>query len=376
MSRLGIDLGSVSVHAALLDNDEVLWAASIPTAGRPLKGLKELLDSIPPQHLSRQVRVALTGSGRNLLASALPGCGGVNDMVATAQGAFQLAPSARGVIEIGGHMSRWIALDAAGEGNMVDFALSNLCAAGAGVFLEQQAGRLQLSVAELASLAAKAPRGATVAGRCTVFAKSDMIHLQQKGTSVEEIAYGLCLALARSFQSSVMRGKELLRPVLLVGGGAANAGLVRALHQILNFQEGELLLRPEYAEVGAIGAALLCQSEEQPLGELLQELAKDKHRERKMRRLDVLPQPGADLPMVEPQGEEAAGGPHLLGVDVGSVSTDLVLLDDDGKLIDAVYLATRGQPLAVLQEGLAMLGTRHPQGLNINGVGTTGSGRV
>ncbi|MBT3219627.1 MAG: hypothetical protein HN348_11095, partial [Proteobacteria bacterium] len=372
-TRLGIDLGSVAAHAALLDaKGEVLWSASLALAGRPIEALKKLLATIPEQHLAQKVHSAVTGSGRGL--TDLPGCVPINDMVATARGAAALAPSSRGVIEIGGHMSRWIALDGDGRGDMVDFALSNLCAAGAGVFLEQQAGRLQLTITELASLAATAPRGATVAGRCAVFAKSDMIHLQQKGTSVAEIAYGLCLALARSFESSVMRGKELLRPTLLVGGGASNAGLVRAIHEILHFEDGELLIRPEHTEVGAIGAALLsADGEQHQLAEILHHLGSSGHRERNLRRLPPLPDPDLEPPLPEPQGELEQDEPHLLGVDVGSVSTKLVLLDRQGKPVDTVYLATRGQPLVVLQEGLAILAKRST--LNIVGVGTTGSGR-
>jgi len=75
---------------------------------------------------------------------------------------------------------------------VADFASNGLCAAGAGAFLEQQTGRLGLSLDRLGVMAATARRGATIAGRCSVFAKSDMIHLQQKGTPLEEIAYGLC----------------------------------------------------------------------------------------------------------------------------------------------------------------------------------------
>jgi len=375
--RLGVDMGSVAVHATLLDGSgEVAWSGSRIASGRPMGALHGLLSRIPGMAADERLAIVVTGSGRELVARALPGCQQVNGVVATGRGAARVAPEARGVIEIGGHMSRWIALEPGRDGDIDDFALSDLCAAGAGVFLDQQSDRMQLKVAELAELAVTAPRGATVAGRCAVFAKSDMIHLQQKGTPVEEIAYGLCLALARSFQASVLRGRELLLPALLVGGGAANAGLVRALREVLQLEDDDLRVPRRHAEIGALGAALLADGERRfVLADVLQRLEGAVHLGGGLPRFDPLPDPGVEPPRAEPRGEDAPDEPLLLGVDVGSVSTDLVLMTTDGRLVDAVYLRTRGQPLTVLQEGLAALARRHDGELDVLGVGTTGSGR-
>jgi len=379
-TRLGLDLGSAAAHAALVDSDDrCVWSGSRPSAGRPLRALQGLLADIPDDLTALPTTVAVTGGARDLVLDAVPDGRRVNDVVATARGVAAVAPDARGVIEIGGHMSRWIALEDGGTGDLDDFALSELCAAGAGVFLEQQADRLRLPVSELGRLAAAAPRGATVAGRCAVFAKSDMIHLQQKGTPISEIAYGLCLALARSFQSSVLRGRELLRPAVLVGGGAANPGLLRALREVLGLDEDELQVAPRFGEMGALGAALLLDpaSDDRALAPsaLHDRLADGTVRDRELPRFAPLPEPGVEPPQPEPRGEDAPDGPLLLGVDVGSVSTDLVLLDGEGRLVDAVYLPTRGRPLEVLEQGIATLAGRHTSGLLILGVGTTGSGR-
>jgi predicted CoA-substrate-specific enzyme activase len=375
--RLGIDMGSVAIHAALLDErDQVLWSDSETAAGRPMQALETLLAGIPTAAAEGPMAVVVTGSGRELAAAALTGCQRVNGVVSTARGAAAVSPGARGVIEIGGHMSRWIALEEGAGGDIGDFSLSDLCAAGAGVFLEQQSGRLELDVAELAERARVAPRGATVAGRCAVFAKSDMIHLQQKGTPVEEIAYGLCLALARSFQASVLRGRELLLPALLVGGGAANAGLDRALREVLHLDEDALSVPERHAEIGAIGAALLASEDAGLDLERARALLADAtHLGATLPTFDPLPDPGVEPPRPEPRGEQATDEPLLLGVDVGSVSTDLVLMTCDGELVDAVYSHTRGEPLTVLQEGLTELSGRCDGELNICGVGTTGSGR-
>ena len=129
--------------------------------------------------------------------------------------------------------------------------MNQQCAAGSGSFFEQQATRLGLDVEAFARLSAAAPRGATIAGRCSVFAKSDMIHLQQKGTPVGEIAYGLCLAMARNFMATVIRGRQIVPPLALVGGGAANQGLVRAFAEVLGLDAG---IAPYLAQPGRRGS--------------------------------------------------------------------------------------------------------------------------
>jgi len=90
-----------------------------------------------------------------------------------------------------------------------DFYMNSVCAAGTGSFLDQQAERLRLSIEEFSELSLKSQRPPRIAGRCSVFAKSDMIHLQQIATPVEDIVAGLCFAVARNFKGSIARGREL-----------------------------------------------------------------------------------------------------------------------------------------------------------------------
>jgi predicted CoA-substrate-specific enzyme activase len=202
------------------------------------------------------IRVAVTGVGQTLL-NGLPASLCVNEVVATAAAVRSAFSDARTVIDLGGQFSKWILLSCDPDPNaaVVDFASNGLCAAGAGAFLEQQAGRLGLSLDRLGVMAAAARRGVTIAGRCSVFAKSDMIHLQQKGTPLEEIAYGLCQALVRTFVSTVMQGRQATPPVVLVGGGASNPGLVRAFREQLRLSDSQLLTPEDGSFFGAYGAA-------------------------------------------------------------------------------------------------------------------------
>jgi activator of 2-hydroxyglutaryl-CoA dehydratase len=183
--HLGIDIGSVAIHAAVSGADDaVLWSGSRLAGGRPLAALDDLLGEVANEVDARTFRVGLVAGARNLLAAHCPDASRISEVVSAARGTAVLCPDALAAIEIGGQMPRWIELDPERR-ELSEFALSDLCA---GAFLEQQAGRLQLSIEELAAEAGAAERGAAVAGRCAVFAKSDMIHLQQKGTPVDEIA--------------------------------------------------------------------------------------------------------------------------------------------------------------------------------------------
>ena len=135
---------------------------------------------------------------------------------------------------MGGQDSKLIFLpDGPADGRpMVDFAMNTNCAAGTGSFLDQQASRLGIRIEdEFGRLALQSKTPPRVAGRCSVFAKSDMIHLQQQAAPVHDIVAGLCLGLARNLKSNLGRGRELPRPIAFCGGVAANQGVVRAIRE-------------------------------------------------------------------------------------------------------------------------------------------------
>jgi predicted CoA-substrate-specific enzyme activase len=378
---LGIDIGTSSTKAVLLDDALLLVEAwERPNRGRPEDAFRAVAGEIFGK-LGRRIRsVGITGAGRDIVEAPAE-VYQPNEIVALALGAARAHPEARSVIEIGAQTSRWALLErAAGdtaEPEILDFALNDACAAGSGTFLEQQAGRLKMTIEEFARLAASAERGAAIAGRCSVFAKTDMIHLQQKGTPLEEIAYGLCLALARNFMATVLKGRESVPPVLLAGGGFRNRGLVNAFRDILKLGEGDLRLAEPPHTVGALGAAVgaagvLHGFEAAGPEDLLRLVRPRKSRPgAKAAALGKLEFREAGEPSA-PSGESLRG---YLGVDVGSVSTNLVLVDADGLVRAGVYLPTRGRPLEVLKEGYRELLRKCAGGFEVLGIGTTGSGR-
>ena len=382
---LGIDLGTANVKLLVGDaGGQVVHRAWLPCKSNPLASLLQILNSLE-EHLPQRslVQIGLTGSGRSLLAgigSALS----VNEVVATALAVRSVCAEARSIIDLGGQFSRWILL---GQGkqsaSVVDFASNGLCAAGSGAFLEEQASRLGMTVESLGQMAADAKRGATIAGRCSVFAKSDMIHLQQKGTPVDEIALGLCQAMVRTFCSTVISGRSMEAPLVLVGGGATNPGLVRAFLEVLGLHNDQLIVPSHPLFLGAWGAARMASQASAVSIERfradVQEALGNVSRGSGSRQAMLPPlNAGSGGNEVQPDEDPVPVKQDVaayLGVDVGSVSTDLALLSSDFKLLQGIYLPTRGRPIEALNEGLSRIRERFGERVQILGVGSTGSGR-
>ena len=383
---LGIDLGAVNLKVALHTASGLpLRKICLPTRGRPLLALSHAFDEVMRGHSpGTALRLAITGSGRGFLQDFVPAAD-VNEIMATARAASDLPRRPQTIIDLGGQISKWILAGSESDppGTVLDLATNGLCAAGAGAFLEQQACRLNVTVDSLGRMAASASRGASIAGRCSVFAKSDMIHLQQRGTPREEIALGLCLALVRTFVSTVMQGRRPELPVLLVGGGAINPGLVRAFREVLRLPEDQLMVPPDPLYFGANGAARMAPAAPRIDIESLREALRERSNSPSRSTDDT----GAFLSPLGPLSSEDGGRPPedpapvggsvkaWLGIDIGSVSTNLVLLDPDFSLLQGIYLPTSGRPIEVLREGMRQIWERFGERLSILGVGSTGSGR-
>ncbi|HHY39058.1 MAG TPA: 2-hydroxyglutaryl-CoA dehydratase [Clostridia bacterium] len=253
---LGIDVGSVSTNVAALDKHKNVIAESyVLTRGRPIEAIQEgmqiVKDALP---VNAKVRgVGTTGSGRQL-AGVVAGADIVkNEITAHAVAALHFVEGVHTIIEIGGQDSKIIILR---HGVVTDFAMNTVCAAGTGSFLDRQASRLGIRIEEFGNLALRSKSPVRIAGRCAVFAESDMIHKQQIGHSLEDITKGLCQALVRNYLNNVAKGKEIRPPIVFQGGVASNVGMKQAFEEAL----GHEVLIPKYHKVmGAIGAAILAQ---------------------------------------------------------------------------------------------------------------------
>lgn len=252
--RLGIDVGSVSTNLVALNEDlEVVSWIYNRTQGKPIdavqKSLGELKKLLPKN--TEVSAVGATGSAR-YLAGVVVGADVIkNEITAHAVAASHTVPDVKTVLEIGGQDSKLILMQ---DGIVLDFAMNTVCAAGTGSFLDHQAGRLSIPIEEFGRYALKSETPARIAGRCTVFAESDMVHKQQVGTSIEDIVYGLSQALVRNYLNNLAKGKEPEGPFVFQGGVAANQGICKAFEEALD----QKVIVPKYHHVmGAIGAAII-----------------------------------------------------------------------------------------------------------------------
>ncbi len=149
-----------------------------------------------------------------------------NEFKAITRGIGALHPETHTIFEMGGETSKFIRLEASDVGcaGIADYQTNGDCAAGTGSFMDQQASRLLYDIEDVGDIVLGAGKAASIAGRCSVFAKSDMIHAQQKGYQPPEVLRGLCDAVMRNFKGTIAKGKVIEPPVAFIGGVAANDG--------------------------------------------------------------------------------------------------------------------------------------------------------
>ena len=251
---LGIDVGSISTNLAVINSSkQLIDSIYIRTEGRPIDSvqrgvtlLKEKLGENFPIH-----GVGATGSARKLTGLIVGADVVRNEITAHSVASLNERKDIQTIIEIGGQDSKIIIIR---KCIAVDFAMNTVCAAGTGSFLDQQASRLEIPIEPFGDLALKSEHAVSIAGRCTVFAESDMIHKQQLGHSIEDIIRGLSEALVRNYLNNVGKGKEILGPIMFQGGVAANIGIRDAFQRALN---EEIIIPKHFSVMGAIGAAIL-----------------------------------------------------------------------------------------------------------------------
>jgi predicted CoA-substrate-specific enzyme activase len=381
---IGFDIGSVSLNTTIMDkHHNIIEDHYDYVHGKPFQILKarlsEILNKYPGELISG---IALTGSGGKL-GTQLIGGAFVNEIIAQATSVGTLYPDARTVIEIGGEDSKLIILEPdaeKGPSRLVDFEMNSICAAGTGSFLDQQAKRIGVPIEnEFGAMALKSVDPPRIAGRCSVFAKSDMIHHQQIATPLHDIVAGLCFALARNFRSNVGRSKEIKKPVVFSGGVAANTGMIRAFREILDLKGDELIIPTYHASMGAIGAVMYARSNTLEMNYLAGLEKLDNYLNNDSTSFVTLSRlkesEARYCKDIFPTLDKNQKVQVYLGVDVGSLSTNVVLIDEKHNVIARRYLPTAGKPLEAIQKGMTEIFDEAGDYVEVIGAGTTGSGR-
>jgi predicted CoA-substrate-specific enzyme activase len=260
---MGIDIGSVSLKIALIDEQnnivEKLW---LRNQGSPIdsskRGISQLKDQLEKSGLMDKfdiTGVGTTGSARYLIKAVIGADVAKTEIIAHAVASSTYIPDVNTILEIGGQDSKIIILR---NGIVADFAMNSVCAAGTGSFLDHQATRLNIPIEQFGEFAMKSKTPVNIAGRCGVFAESDMIHKAQMGYAKEDIIKGLCDALVRNYLNNVGKGKDIQPPIVFQGGVAFNAGIVKSFEDAL---KTKVFVPENNILMGAIGAAILVKEE-------------------------------------------------------------------------------------------------------------------
>ncbi len=249
---LGVDSGSTSTDAVIVNSDEhVIASVIVPTGAKASAGAERAIAEVLKQaNLTKgdlSLRVS-TGYGRDAIDGM--DCA-ITEITCHARGAHALAPEARTVIDIGGQDSKVIHLDE--HGGVLNFVMNDKCAAGTGRFLEATARALELTLPEFCRVGLEWKHEVKISSMCTVFAESEVVSLVADDTPVADIVHGLDMSVA-SKTAALAKRVNAEPAYLMTGGVAQNIGVVRALEQVL----GHTVATHEDSQLcGAIGAALL-----------------------------------------------------------------------------------------------------------------------
>ena len=251
MYVMGIDSGSTSTNAVIMDGDrKIVASAVVRTGAKSGESAQRILDEVLSEAgLKREdiSWIVSTGYGRVSIPFADEN---VTEISCHGRGAHYFNPAVRTILDIGGQDSKAIRLNEKGE--VADFVMNDKCAAGTGRFLEMIARSLEVDVDELGSIALQSKEDIEITSMCSVFAESEVISLIANNREKTDIANGICRAVANK-SYSLLKRVGLEAEFMMTGGVAKNAGVVRAVEEKLGTK---LYICPEPEIVGAAGAAL------------------------------------------------------------------------------------------------------------------------
>lgn len=420
---VGIDVGSTTGKIAVFDpnTQEVLFRRYLRHHARQVECVKNLFLEVKEAFPHTPLRAAFCGSGGAALASALD-LPYVQEVVANALAVSRFYPTARTAIELGGQDAKMVFFeyDTTQERlNVADMRMNGSCAGGTGAFIDEIATLLKVPTEKFNDLAAQGTSVHTISGRCGVYAKTDIQPLLNQGVSREDIALSSFHAIAKQTIGGLAQGLDIVAPVVFEGGPLTfNPRLIKVFAERLHLGREDIII-PEHPEtIVAVGAALsltdlFCDTPAQlDLENAIQTL--------ETKKIIVIDgasttcsvgdsceqethTQGLTLPLFESEEEKKRFVEHhplgqnasletlqqahalpetlsvYLGIDSGSTTTKLVLLDENGNLVDSFYAPNEGEPLKVAQKALIELHDRYEEAgckLEVTGVGTTGYGEL
>jgi predicted CoA-substrate-specific enzyme activase len=392
---VGLDVGSVTVKVAVVDphGRALLHGAYTRHGARQADAVHRLLTEVHARFPGSSLQVAACGSGGHAISEPLDSFF-IQEVVANAVAIGELHPEARVAVELGGEDAKVIFFHhdyASGRLVASDMRMNGTCAGGTGAFIDQVAKLLDVPTEEFGRLAARGQQVYEISGRCGVFAKTDIQPLLNQCVAKQDIALSTFHAIAKQTIGGLVQGMEIHPPVVFEGGPLTfNPRLVEVFIERLGLEAKDVIL-PEHPELMvAYGAALSVERffEDRPCGYRPERLERLLNRTiadqaapvaffaSEAERVDFL----ATHALPELRRPSLGPGtvlPVWIGIDAGSTTSKLVLLDEQDQVVDAAYASNRGEPLAVVRDALVLVRDRwRAQGveLQVRGLGTTGYG--
>ena len=425
---VGVDVGSTTSKIAVFDpiSRAVMMRRYVRHHARQVECVKNLFVKIRERFAHNPLRAAFCGSGGATIAKSL-GLPYVQEVVANALAVSAFYPTARTAIELGGQDAKMVFFDYDATQKrltVADMRMNGSCAGGTGAFIDEIATLLKIPTEKFNDLASRGSAVHNVSGRCGVYAKTDIQPLLNQGVSKEEIALSSFHAIAKQTIGGLAQGLDIHPPVVFEGGPLTfNPRLIKVFAERLGLQREDVII-PEHPEtIVAVGAALsltdlfadapatldldaaietlstqnivvidgasdLCSCDVDDAStapqatEPARPLFKDEaEREAFLKRHALKAPLSSEVSRLcaEHTEEGLIALPVYLGIDSGSTTTKLVLLSEDGSVIDSFYASNEGEPLDVAKAALVTLRDRYREKgyvLNVQGVGTTGYGEL
>ena len=374
--RVGLDIGSTTIKCVVLnDADELVYSTYERHYSHILEKGREILARVEAEYLhGEKALLAISGSAGMGLADSCK-VPFVQEVFATRVAANRLAPGTDCIIELGGEDAKILFLT-----NGTEVRMNGSCAGGTGAFIDQMATLLKMSADEMDKAAQTATRTYTIASRCGVFAKSDIQPLINQGAQAGDISRSIYQAVVNQTIAGLAQGRPIKGSVLYLGGPLTFSGVLRqcfdeTLHVKGTCPENSLL----YVALGAAYYA----DEVFDLDEVAKRLddysatatyvslpplfaSKQEYEEFHARHMK------ATVPCL-PFGSDV--GPVHIGIDSGSTTIKLVVIDDNKNILFTSYQPNLGNPIPLVRQVLTGLYEKHP-GLKIASVTTTGYGEA
>ena len=378
--KLGIDIGSTTAKLVLMEDSNIIYQKYQRHLSRVRQTALEMIKEMAEIVSLNSLAVTISGSAGMGVANGAD-IDFIQEVYATGEVVYKLAPDTNVVIELGGEDAKVIFYDGG-----VDERMNGTCAGGTGAFIDQMAVLLDMTVNDMDNASLSATQIYPIASRCGVFAKTDIQPLLNQGAKKEDIAASIFQAVVNQTITGLIQGKKISGKVMFLGGPLYYCkGLQKRFYETLNLTE-ETAVFPDYALYSvAMGAAMHAENcEEISIDELIYKLEHSANSETVS--ADRLPALFANdseyYEFLNRHGK--ANVPHRnlseyngnawLGIDCGSTTTKLVLIGEDKSLLYSFYSSNKGNPVEVLRTQLGEIYNLCGDRVTICGSAVTGYG--